>query len=334
MCLGEQFPPQIHLAAGFSQALPPTLGWGIEVPGLGGPQKVILVVGEAAEEEGTTNQDDGGRPSEAIGPVIDVINSRVIVKPEGLCVLHGVDYQGDDLEYGSQCEEASNDSQENKHLGSTQGEERENEADAQDDKATEKRGCSCSSPCVLHEALAAIVVGAAAAALVETPPPKRRCLDVVARLQPAAAGQRDDVEGDGAEQQQGQDPPAALAGQAAAQHVVGGGGRGAEERRAGAAAKSGPASADTATKGRGGSPEDAAPGLAAGERRSSHTLIPVTQSAPPRPAGSPGRQSSGSPRARRQGGRACASSRLQSHQIAASPAHTPVDTPAPACALP
>lgn len=100
MCLGEQFPPQIHLAAGFSQALPPTLGWGIEVPGLGGPQKVILVVGEAAEEEGTTNQDDGGRPSEAIGPVIDVINSRVIVKPEGLCVLHGVDYQGDDLEYG------------------------------------------------------------------------------------------------------------------------------------------------------------------------------------------------------------------------------------------
>lgn len=51
----------------------------------------------------------------------------------------------------SQCEEASNDSQENKHLGSTQGEERENEADAQDDKATEKRGCSCSSPCCMTE---------------------------------------------------------------------------------------------------------------------------------------------------------------------------------------
>lgn len=329
MCLGEQFPPQIHLAAGFSQALPPTLGSRVEVPGLGVPHNVILVVGEAAEEEGTANQDDGGRPPEAIGPVIDVIHSRVIVKPEGLCVLHRVDYQGDDLEYSSQCEEASNNSQENEHLGSTQGEERENETDAEDDKATEERGRSCSSPCVLHEALAALVVGAAAAALLETPPPKGGCLDVVARLQPAAAGQRDDVEGDGAEQQQGQDPPAALAGQAAAQHVVGGGGRGAEEREAGAAAESGPASAYTATKGRGGSPEDAAQGLAAGERRSGHTLIPVTQSAPPRPAGSPGRLSSAARMGVSVPPAACSPTRLPPAQP-----HTPVDTPAPACALP
>lgn len=154
------------------------------------------------------------------------------------------------------------------------------------------------------------------------------------RLQPAAACQRDDIEGDGAEQQQRQDPPAALAGQAAAQHVVGGGGRGAEERGAGAAAESGPASPDTATKGRGGSPRRRGPGLAARARRSGHTLIPVTQSAPPGPARSPGQQSPGSPRAPSQGGRACAASRLQSDQIAASPEHTPVDTPTPACALP
>lgn len=79
MCLGEQFPPQIRTAAGFSGGLPPTLGRRVEVPGLGITQKVILVVGEAAEEEGTANQDDGGCPSKAVGPVIDVINSRVIM---------------------------------------------------------------------------------------------------------------------------------------------------------------------------------------------------------------------------------------------------------------
>lgn len=55
--------------------------------------------GEAAEEERATNQDDRGCPSEAIGPVVDVINSGIIMKPEGLCVLHGIDNQGDDLEY-------------------------------------------------------------------------------------------------------------------------------------------------------------------------------------------------------------------------------------------
>lgn len=77
----------------------PNLGRSVEVPGLGIAQKVILVVGEAAEEEGAANQDDRGCPSETIGPVIDVIHNRIIMKPEGLCVFHGVDYQGDDLEY-------------------------------------------------------------------------------------------------------------------------------------------------------------------------------------------------------------------------------------------
>lgn len=43
----------------------------------------------------------------------------------------------------------------------------------------------------------------------------------------------------------------------------------------------GPASADGSAKGRGGSRQDAAPRLAAGARRTGHTLIPVTQSAPP-----------------------------------------------------
>lgn len=125
---------------------PSTLGRCIEVPGLCIAQEVILVVGEAAEEEGATNQDDRGCPSKAIGPVVDVINSGIIMKPEGLCVLHGIDNQGDDLEYSSQCEEASNNSQENEHLGSTQGEEGKDEADDQDDESTEERGSSCSAP--------------------------------------------------------------------------------------------------------------------------------------------------------------------------------------------
>lgn len=227
----------------------PTLGGCVEVPGLSIAQKVIFIVGKATEEEGTADQDNRGRPPKTIGPIIDVSDGRVGMKVEGLGVLHGVNYQGDDLEDSSQGQEASNHSQKDKHLGSTEGKEGEDETDHQDDKATEEHGSGCPSPRVLHEALAAILVGPAAAALVEASPPQGGRLDVFARLQPAAAGQRDDVEGDGAEQQQGQDPPAALAGQAAAQHLDGGG---AEERSARGSVAGGewPASAGSATKGK------------------------------------------------------------------------------------
>lgn len=78
----------------------PTLGGCVEVPGLGIAQKVIFIVGKATEEEGAADQDDRGRPPETIGPVIDVSDSGVDVKVEGLGVLHRVNYQGDDLEYG------------------------------------------------------------------------------------------------------------------------------------------------------------------------------------------------------------------------------------------
>lgn len=77
----------------------PTLGGGVEVPGLGIAQEVVFVVGEAAEEERTADQDNRGRPPKAVGPVIDVIDSGVEMKGEGLGVLHGVNYQGDDLEH-------------------------------------------------------------------------------------------------------------------------------------------------------------------------------------------------------------------------------------------
>lgn len=77
----------------------PTLGRCVEVPGLGIAQKVVFVVGEATEEEGAANQDDRGCPPKAVGPVIDVIDSGVGVKGEGLGVLHRVNYQGDDLEH-------------------------------------------------------------------------------------------------------------------------------------------------------------------------------------------------------------------------------------------
>lgn len=128
----------------------PTLGGCVEIPGLGIAQKVVFVVGETAEEEGTADHDDCGCPPKAIGPVKEVKNCGIGVKVESLGVLHGVDDQGDDLEHSSQGQEASNYSQEHKHLGSTEGEEGEDETDHQDDKATEKHGGGRPSPCVVH----------------------------------------------------------------------------------------------------------------------------------------------------------------------------------------
>lgn len=46
----------------------------------------------------------------------------------------------------SQGQEASNHSQEDKHLGSAEGKEREDERDHQDDEATEEHGGNCLSP--------------------------------------------------------------------------------------------------------------------------------------------------------------------------------------------
>lgn len=215
----RRFPCSGSISARLS---PPALGRVVEVPGLGIAQQVIFVVGQAAEEEGTADHDNRGRPPETIGPVIDVKDRRAAVKVEGLGVLHGVNDQGDDLEHSRQGQEASDHSQEDEHLGSTEGKEGEDEADDQDDEAAEEHGDSCSSPGVLHEALAALGGRAGAALLVHAFPPQRRRLHLGVGLQPAAAGQRDDVEDDGAEQQERQDPAAALAGQAAAQHLDGG----------------------------------------------------------------------------------------------------------------
>lgn len=46
-----------------------------------------------------------------------------------------------------QGQEASDHSQEDEHLGSAEGKEGEDEADAQDDEAAEERGSGCPSPC-------------------------------------------------------------------------------------------------------------------------------------------------------------------------------------------
>lgn len=60
---------------------------------LGQAGQLILIAWQAAEENGTPNAEDGGAPTEAVGPCV------VIVTLEDLLVeLDGVDDQSDDLE--------------------------------------------------------------------------------------------------------------------------------------------------------------------------------------------------------------------------------------------
>lgn len=81
-----------------------------------------------------------------------------------------VNYKGNDLEHSSQGQEATIQSQKDKHLGSTEGKEGEDETDHQDDKATEGLGGSSPSPHVRHDDLAAILVSPAVATLVKISP--------------------------------------------------------------------------------------------------------------------------------------------------------------------
>lgn len=81
-----------------------------------------------------------------------------------------INYKGDDLEHSSQGQEATIQSQKDKHLGSTDGKEGEDETDHQDDKAAEGVGGSSPSPHVHHDDLAAILVRPAVAILVKISP--------------------------------------------------------------------------------------------------------------------------------------------------------------------
>lgn len=70
------------------------LSRGIEVFGLGQAAQLILVAGQAAEEDGAADAEDGGPPAEAVGPGV------VVVALEELLVeFDGVDDEGDDLEH-------------------------------------------------------------------------------------------------------------------------------------------------------------------------------------------------------------------------------------------
>lgn len=66
---------------------------GIDVFCLGQATQLILIAGQAAEEDGTADAEDGGAPAEAIRP-------GVVIVPliDQLIELDGVDDQSDDLE--------------------------------------------------------------------------------------------------------------------------------------------------------------------------------------------------------------------------------------------
>lgn len=70
-----------------------SLSGGVDVFGLGQAGQLVLVAGQAAEEDGAADAEDGGAPAEAVSPGV------VIVTLEDLLVeLDWVDDQGDDLD--------------------------------------------------------------------------------------------------------------------------------------------------------------------------------------------------------------------------------------------
>lgn len=69
------------------------LGGGIDVFGLGQAGQLILVARQAAEENGTTDAQDGGAPAEAVRPGVVIVTLE-----DQLVEFDGVDDQSDYLE--------------------------------------------------------------------------------------------------------------------------------------------------------------------------------------------------------------------------------------------
>lgn len=70
-----------------------SLSRGIDVFGLGQAAQLILIAGQAAEEDGTANGEDGGAPAKAVGPGV-----VIVALEDQLVEFDGVDDQSDDLE--------------------------------------------------------------------------------------------------------------------------------------------------------------------------------------------------------------------------------------------
>lgn len=72
---------------------PPSLGGGVDVLGLGEAGQMVLVVRQAAEEDGAADAEDGGAPAEAVRPGV-----VVVALVDQLVELDRVDDESDDLE--------------------------------------------------------------------------------------------------------------------------------------------------------------------------------------------------------------------------------------------
>lgn len=63
-----------------------SLSGGVDVFGLGQAGQLILVAGQAAEEDGTADAEDGGAPAEAVSPGVVIVTLE-----DQLVELAGVD---------------------------------------------------------------------------------------------------------------------------------------------------------------------------------------------------------------------------------------------------
>lgn len=70
-----------------------SLSRGIDVFGLGNAAQLILILWEAAEEDGAADAEDGGAPAKAVGPGVVIVALK-----DQLVELDGVEDQRDDLE--------------------------------------------------------------------------------------------------------------------------------------------------------------------------------------------------------------------------------------------
>lgn len=118
------------------------LGGGVDVFGLGHAAQIVLVAGQAAEEDATAHGQDSGTPAKAVSPGVVV----VALEYEVLVKLDRVDDEGNDLHDDCEDDQETDERCQGDVERAAEGDAGDDEGDDEEDETDDHQSCHCLGP--------------------------------------------------------------------------------------------------------------------------------------------------------------------------------------------